>query len=178
MKTILISVIAASLLVGIGKAEVQPNSVPPNLIAVRIETGDDEVSKLVSNYLTKDLRSFTDVIVNQPSLPTFVIHCGCLTAMANDVTLGCVVSLVVTSNLKPLKYIAGNEAIVKAIDSAPQGQLDELKTSLAMHCRLMQAFEDQIVFTCPRMALKEKCDAFVATFDSKYLYPFRQNKYQ
>jgi hypothetical protein len=178
MKTILVSVIAASWLVGISKAEVQPNSVPPNLIAVRIETGDDEVSKLVSNYLIKDLRSFTDVSVNQPSAPTFVIHCVCLSAMANDITLGCVVSLVITSNLKPLRYIAGNEVIIKAIDSAPPGQLDGLKTALALHCRLMQAFEDQIVFTCPRTDLKEKCDAFVATFDSKYLYPFRQNRYQ
>jgi|GEM_PF-5007447 len=178
MKTILVMVITASLLASITKSEVQTNSVPLNIIFVRIEASDDEVGNLVNNYLTRDLRSYTDVGVNQPAPPTFVIHCACLSAMANDVTLGCVVSLVITSNLKPLRYIAGNEAITKAIGNSPEGQSSALQTALTMHCRLMQAFEEQIVFTCPRTALKEKCDSFVANFDSKYLYPFRQNKYQ
>ena len=140
-------------------------------LTVQIDANDDELNNLVKSYVSRELRSLKDVIINEAPQPTFVIHCGCLPAMLNGVKIGYALSFVITSNLNPLKYIASDKENV--LDKSPEGRIYALRTMLTTMCRLTQQFEDQIVFTCPTDDLKDRCASFVATFDTKYLDPLR-----
>lgn len=170
-------VLAATILGGLAvspslRAQAKPGDA--RVLSVRIDANDDGVSNLVNSYVSRELRSLRDVTINEAPQPTFVIHCGCLPLMTNGVKLGYVVSLVITSNLKPMEYIAQYKDLLNVLDASPEARIYAVKTFLTMKCRLTQQFEDQILFTCPVDDLKEQCESFVATFDTKYLNPLRE----
>jgi hypothetical protein len=152
-------------------AEVNPPYVHP--LTVQIDANDDELNNLVKSYLSRELRSLKDVTINEAPQPTFIIHCGCLPAMLNGVKVGYALSFVITSNLSPLKYIASDKYITDVLDKSPEGRIYALRTMLTGMCRLTQQFEDQFLFTCATDNLKDRCESFVASFDTKYLDPLR-----
>ena len=181
MKAIFAVIVAASLLGPVRRSEAEPNSDSVRAIFVQIEATDDEISTLVHSYVGRELRSLKDVTVTtKAGAPTFataekqglvfVIHCASAPVEVNNANVGCAVSLMVTSNREPLKYIAGNVPINEALKHSPEGGLDQLLAGL---CALTQTFEEQVVFTCSRKDLKENCESFVATFDTKHLNPLR-----
>jgi hypothetical protein len=140
---------------------------------VQIEANDDELGNLVNSYISRELRSLKDVTVNTASQPTFVIHCVCMPALVGERNIGCIVSLVITSNVKPVENIAGNKDIAEVMDNSGYARVYLTKTFLNQMCRLTQQYEDQYLFTCPKADLREKAESFVATFDTKYLNPLR-----
>src|SRR5258708_36084198 len=93
-----------------------PDSHP---LTVRIDANDNELNNLVKSYVARELRSLKDVTINEAPQPTFVIGCICMPTKINGTKVGYAVSFVVTSNLKPLKYIAAQ--FKTALDKSPEG---------------------------------------------------------
>ena len=168
MKAIFAVIVAASLLGPVHKSEAEPNSNSVQSISVRIDANDDETGNLVNSYVSRELRSLKDVTIDQSLYSTFVIHCGGLPVEMNGTKLGYAVSLVVTSNRMPLKNIAENKDILNALDKS-----FDARATLRAWCLTTQQFEGQSVFVCRADQLKEKCESFVATFDTKCLNPLR-----
>jgi hypothetical protein len=174
MKTIIAVVISAIGLIGtIGKSVAESNAPESHALSVRIEANDDELSNLVNSYISRELRSLKDVTINTAPQPTLVIHCACIPAMVGGRNVGCVVSFVITSNVKPVEYIAENKNFTDVLDNSPEAKVHLTKMFLTQICRLTQQYEDQSLFTCPTASLRENCESFVATFDTKYLNPLR-----
>jgi hypothetical protein len=98
-----------SLLGTVSKAAAESTPPGARAISVRIDAKDDEVNNLVKSYVSRELRSLKDVTIDESPYATFVIHCGGLSVEMNGTKLGYAVSLVITSNLFPLKYIAENK---------------------------------------------------------------------
>ena len=103
MKKIIAVAMAAIGLLGSGAKSIAESNAAPeaHALSVQIEANDDELSNLVNSYISRELRSLKDVTVNTASQPTFVIHCVCMPAFAGERNIGCIVSLVITSNVKP-----------------------------------------------------------------------------
>jgi hypothetical protein len=176
MKAIFAVILAASLLGQFHKSEAEPNSNSVQAISVQIEANDDELSNLVNSYVSRELRSLKDVTINTAPKPTFVIHCACLPLVVGGTKVGCAVSFVITSNVKPLKYTAENKNFTDVLDQSPEARVQLTKTILLDMCRLTQQYEDQSLFTCPAANFREHCESFVATFDTKYLNPLREKQ--
>jgi hypothetical protein len=168
MKIIIAVVITAIGLFGtIGKSVAESNASQNPALSVQIYADDDELGNLINSYVSRELRSLKDVTVNESHFPTFAIHCSCVPVEMNGVKLGYAISFVITSNLAALKYIDGDPEITGALD--PKVRLFSLKAM----CLVMQAFEAQSLSLCSANQLKEKCESFVAAFDTKYLNPVR-----
>jgi hypothetical protein len=119
MKKIIAVAMAAIGLLGTGAESLAESNAPEaHALSVQIEANDDELDNLVNSYISRQLRSLKDVTVNTASQPTFVIHCVCMPALAGERNIGCIVNLVITSNVKPLENIVGNKDIAQVMDNS------------------------------------------------------------
>src|ERR1700730_13660978 len=117
---ILAAAMILSSFVTTASSPVQASSPDVHPLTVQIDTNDDELNNLVKSYVSRELRSLKDVIINEAPQPTFIIHSGCLPVMLNGVKMGYAVSFVITSNLSPLKYIASDKDITNVLDKSPE----------------------------------------------------------
>lgn len=165
-----IAVAAAIILCGTASKSVAESNASQNpALSVQIYANDDELGNLINSCVSRELRSLKDVIVNESHFPTFAVHCSCVPVEMNGVKLGYAVSFVITSNLNTLKYIDGDQQITGALDS-------KVRFWLKAMCLVTLQFEAQSLSLCPANQLKEKCQSFVAMFDTKYLNPLRVNQ--
>jgi hypothetical protein len=168
VRAIVLSFSFLLIVAGRSLAQEPPASVHPLTVGVVID-GDDELVSRVRSYVSRGLRDLKDVKISDTQ-PTFVINCVVGRAKVGDTTLGYVMSFVVTSNLKALKYIASDFA--KKLDAC-DGPHPVDGVSLTASCRLTQEVESQHLVTCSIPNLKETCLNQIADFDGKCLEPLR-----